>query len=147
MLGLKLNHVSKWGPRSFSVNSLHLANTTRWILSLNILIHTQVSVCTNTTVYPLLDRRYYMIKSPNIVHPRRPKYLIDTTFYVYVCLCVDEYPMTVGPLQQHGLTLILENISNHAPKNVWDEITYPIPNFNGCTVQVLEWLSNFIPAF
>ena len=28
---------------------------------------------------------------------------------------------------------------------VWDEITYPFPNFNGCSVEVWEWISNFIP--
>ena len=26
-----------------------------------------------------------------------------------------------------------------------DEITYPFPKFNGCTVEVSEWMSNFIP--
>ena len=26
---------------------------------------------------------------------------------------------------------------------VGDEITYPFPNFNGCTVEVWEWISNF----
>ena len=31
----------------------------------------------------------------------------------------------------HGLTLILEWISNYIPYEVWDEITYPFPNFNG----------------
>ena len=30
---------------------------------------------------------------------------------------------------------------------VWDEITYPFPNFNGCTVELWEWISNFIPHF
>ena len=33
------------------------------------------------------------------------------------------------------------------PGKVWDEITYPFPNFNGCTVEVWEWISNFIPHF
>ena len=28
---------------------------------------------------------------------------------------------------------------------VWDEITDPFPNFNGCTVEVWEWISNFTP--
>ena len=28
-----------------------------------------------------------------------------------------------------------------------DEFTYPFPNFNGCTVQFWESLSNFIPHF
>ena len=33
------------------------------------------------------------------------------------------------------------------PSKVWDEITYPFPNFNGVTVEVWEWISNFIPHF
>ena len=33
------------------------------------------------------------------------------------------------------------------PSKVWDEITYPFPNFNGCTVEVREWMSNFISQF
>ena len=31
--------------------------------------------------------------------------------------------------------------------NVWDEITYPFPNFNGTTVEIWELISNFIPHF
>ena len=30
---------------------------------------------------------------------------------------------------------------------VWDEITYPFPNFNGATVEVWEGINNFIPYF
>ena len=30
---------------------------------------------------------------------------------------------------------------------VWHEISYPFPNFNGCTVEVWEWITNFIPRF
>ena len=30
---------------------------------------------------------------------------------------------------------------------VWDEINYPIPNFSGTTVEIREWISNFIPHF
>ena len=26
-------------------------------------------------------------------------------------------------------------------------ITFPFPNFNGCTVEVWEWISNFEPHF
>ena len=28
-----------------------------------------------------------------------------------------------------------------------DEIPYPFPNFNGVTVEVWEWISNFMPYF
>ena len=38
-------------------------------------------------------------------------------------------------------------ISNHMFSNEWDEITYPFPNVNDCTVEVLEWIGNFIPLF
>ena len=30
---------------------------------------------------------------------------------------------------------------------VWDEITYPSPNFNGCTVDVWKWIINFMFRF
>ena len=40
--------------------------------------------------------------------------------------------------------LLLTCISNHIPSRVWDEITYPCPNFNGCTCEVWEWISFFI---
>ena len=35
----------------------------------------------------------------------------------------------------------------HMPGKVWDGITYPFPNFNGATVEVWEWINNFIPHF
>ena len=33
------------------------------------------------------------------------------------------------------------------PTKVWYEIIYPVPNFNGCTVDVWEWNTNFSPHF
>ena len=36
-------------------------------------------------------------------------------------------------------------ISNYIPSKVWDEITYPFPNFNGESVELWVWISNFIP--
>ena len=30
---------------------------------------------------------------------------------------------------------------------VWDEITHPFTNFNGCIDEVLEWINNFISYF
>ena len=38
-------------------------------------------------------------------------------------------------------------ISNYIHYDVWGETTYPFPNFNGSTVEVWEWISNFIPHF
>ena len=44
---------------------------------------------------------------------------------------------TRGHVNKHGLTLIPAWISNDMLSKVWDEITYPFLNFNGCTVEVL----------
>ena len=30
---------------------------------------------------------------------------------------------------------------------MWNGINYPLPNFNGATVEVWEWMTNFIPHF
>ena len=46
-----------------------------------------------------------------------------------------------------GLILIPAWISNHMPRKVWAEIIYPFLNFNGHTVEVWEWVSNFSPHF
>ena len=52
---------------------------------------------------------------------------------------------TTGPFYLHGLILIPTLISNYTHYKVWDEFTYPFPNFNGSTVEVWLWRSNFIP--
>ena len=33
------------------------------------------------------------------------------------------------------------------PSEVWDENVYPFLNFNAATVDVWEWISQFIPHF
>ena len=43
------------------------------------------------------------------------------------------------------LNLIPAWKSNYMPSKVLDEVTYPFPNFNGYTIEVWEWTSNFIP--
>ena len=42
-------------------------------------------------------------------------------------------------------TLSKACINNYTHHEMWDEITYPFPNFNGCTIEVWEWISNCIP--
>ena len=51
------------------------------------------------------------------------------------------------PIYYHDIPLIQHWISNHMAREVWDEITYVFPNFNDYTVEVWEWISNFIPHF
>ena len=52
-----------------------------------------------------------------------------------------------GPFYQHRLTLISAWISNHMSSNVGDEISYSSPNFDVCTVDILEWISHYILHF
>ena len=52
---------------------------------------------------------------------------------------------TRGSFYQHGSTLTPAWISNHIHYKMWDEITYPFPNFNSSGIGVWEWMNNFIP--
>ena len=54
-------------------------------------------------------------------------------------------PSGVFLLTQINSNAIMDTQS-HADE-VWYEITYPFPNFNGYIVEVWEWISNFIPYF
>ena len=52
-----------------------------------------------------------------------------------------------GPLLSMWLTLIPAWISNYIYYEVLNEITHIFLNFNGATVEVWEWISNFTPQF
>ena len=52
-----------------------------------------------------------------------------------------------GSLLLTQINLIPAWISKHISSKVCDEITYSFPNFNGATVEVWEWVSNFIPHY
>ena len=52
-----------------------------------------------------------------------------------------------GPLLLTWFNLNPAWIGNHLPGKVWDEINYPFLNFNGYTVEVKEWISDFIQHF
>ena len=52
-----------------------------------------------------------------------------------------------GHFPWYVLSQITARRSNHMQSKVWDKITNPSPNFNGYTVEVWEWISDFIPHF
>ena len=54
-------------------------------------------------------------------------------------------PHDQGPLLPTWFNLIPAWISNYIHFTVGNEITYPFSNFNSATVEVWEWISNFIP--
>ena len=49
-------------------------------------------------------------------------------------------------INQYGLNLIPHDKYVVASIcKIWDDIIYPFPKFSGATVEVLEWIINFIP--
>ena len=52
-----------------------------------------------------------------------------------------------GSFYLHGLTLFPALIAYHIPTKIWDGITYPFPNFNSCTIDVWEWISDFVTLY
>ena len=64
------------------------------------------------------------------------KIVYDKDLLLMGLLVGPQNPLNAGAFYWHGLTLIPAWMSNHMPGRVWDEITYPFLNFNGCTVEV-----------
>ena len=69
-----------------------------------------------------------MVNLPKHICVSRPQWF-NLRFF-----CYSEWT-TWDLFHLHGLTLIPAWISNHMSSKVWDEITYPLPNFNGGTVN------------
>ena len=67
---------------------------------------------------------------------------LTLTYMPYIDWC--EFNLD-KPFHYHGSTLIPAWISNHMASKVWNEITYLFVNFNDATIEVWEWISNFIP--
>ena len=80
---------------------------------------------------PVISRFHFSLFRDDIQYTTR----IMDTVRVLLCFVVVWYH---GPIAW---------ISNHMASKVWGEIIYPFPNFNGTTVEVWEWISNFIPHF
>ena len=38
-------------------------------------------------------------------------------------------------------------IGKNSHYKVWDELSYPFPNFDGATVEIWDWINNFIPRY
>ena len=71
-----------------------------------------------------------------------PLLLVLITYIPWLHL-VPTFQCWYGTSHYNWITSIPVWISNHMPSKVKDEITDPFPNFNGCTVKVWQWISNF----
>ena len=68
----------------------------------------------------------------------------DNTFFHKVSFVIND---SRSVYYKHGLISIPAWINDYTHHNMWDKITYPFPNFNGATVEVWEWIRNFISHF
>ena len=68
-------------------------------------------------------------------------------FTVWPHKCLNHLKQWITSIMGHGLTLIPTRISNHMSNKVLGEITYPFPNSSGATVEIWEWISNFITHY
>ena len=70
---------------------------------------------------------------------------------INICICsfvnASECFIIMGPFNNMVYNFIPTCISNLISSKVFDEITYPYPNFKGCTAEVWEWISNLITPF
>ena len=67
------------------------------------------------------------------------KYIVlpSALTYRHFTLCYD---------YMNSLPLLRAGLSNHTPSNGWDDIIYPVPNFNG-TIEEWKWIGDLIPHF
>ena len=71
-------------------------------------------------------------------------------WHVIINLSLYSFPIPRRYLLFQWVTFVLDRngfkwLSQHINHNVWNEITYPLPNFNRATVRVWEWISNCMP--
>ena len=97
-------------------------------------VHVFVKIETNTRIRKCMYLLHYISTAYKCIRA------------IWVAREVGKYT-TWGPFHKYGLTLILAWISNHIHYKVWDEINNIFPNVNGATVDVFEWISNFVPHF
>ena len=105
----------------------------------------------STRLIALFGNCIQLLENNLLFHHQNWQSCIAIMFYHwnYIALrwqwyCFPRPTRSCGPFHQLDLTLISAWISDRICSKVWDRITYRFPNFNGCTVGVWEWISNFI---
>ena len=99
--------------------------------------------CCSATGRAWVTRRFWVkTTKPHSMKPWNIVLQLETNFIptlMYDSLYWD-------PFHWH-FTLIMAWISNCIDYNVWDKIIFPFLNFNVCTVEFWEWISNFTIHF
>ena len=127
-VSLARHEVELWSQSwsKFSCNSqLYITGAYRWLRARPHSIVSALSYCSL-----ILSPRYNDIGDtlPQLVQHTVIQDSKHTTWYF---ICLTSSGSDHGPLYHHELTLTPAWLSNHANSKVWNEITYPFPNFNG----------------
>ena len=107
-----------FGMSEFHHQIYRQKNGEHFVLRLNLLINWASASC----IWPFFI--WYNISRAR--HSQQFLWLVERS------ICIKE--VAWSPVYQHGLTLIPARTSNHMLSKVWDEITYPFPNFGNSYV-------------
>ena len=131
-----------------------------WLCSLHDEKTQSIEMCKKKTIASLYIKTFDIVSACGVISQPTPDNSFLSLQRKLLCVAEVYYIFQVfgfhcllsnfdvrGLFFQHGLTLIPAWIRNHMPGIVWDEIFYPLPNFNRCILEVWEWMSNFIPHF
>ena len=114
-----------------------------WFCAIGYILTITATVTTNSKLYLLKSR----ITRRHRGGPCVKQIHFDVRYFIFIRNKIPLTEVARDPFYYRGFTLIPVWISNHMSNKMWDKITYPFPNFNGCRVEVVEWISNFIPHF
>ena len=110
----------------------------------------------------VIKQKWLFVPSPNLDFDlRAPKktwfgfqniktfsLIVFRDFILSICnISLQSCGFLLGPLYLHVITLILARFSNYINGKMWPKVMLPFPNFTDATVEVWEWISNFIPHF
>ena len=72
------------------------------------------------------------------------KYVANNSYHSHGKVHKMAFNAARGPFYQHGVSVIPPWISDYIHYKVWDEFTYPFTNFTGATIEIWEWIGNFL---
>ena len=109
------------------------------LLILNMIIHKSFTGPAHSLLANVRGPVSFAVSGDPLCYYFYKTFTLSASIMSMSCLAPDvagDWGASWGPFYKHGLTLIPAWISNHMSSKVWDEITYPFPNFNGCPVEV-----------
>ena len=119
---------------------------THWGRATHICVSKLTIVASDNGFVAWLVPSPYLNQCWNIVNLKWNSYIFiqENAFENVVCVMAAILSIGEWVTSETTCALIPAWISNYIYCKVWDEFTYPFPNFNSCS---WKWISNFIPHF